>query len=113
MAKDQPVSRPTKKSEYKIYFSSNSALKGWDSLKATRRNDLVAAWEYLTKTPLQDTPYAYQLKGELSQVIRNGISHDLRQLKLSQRDGARIWYYVVDQNVYLVEVHTSHPKQTM
>lgn len=34
------------------------------------------------------------------------------QHKPSRGDGARIWFYVVDQIVNLEQVHTSHPNET-
>lgn len=112
MGKLDPVPRPTKKSEHKIYFATTQAEKGWRDLTAVRRNDLVTAWEYLTKTPLLDTPYSHQLRGELDSVIRDGKTYDCRQLKLSLKDGARIWYYVDELQVHIIKVFTAHPNMT-
>lgn len=112
MVSGDPVGRPTKKNEYSIFFASNSAEKNWQNLVAVRRNNLADTWEFLTKTPLEVTPLSYPLKGELATVTRNGVAHDRWQRKLTASDGIRIWYFVIDKNVYLEQVHTSHPNQT-
>jgi hypothetical protein len=112
LAKSERVHRPIGKSEYKIFYASRSAERGWIDLLATRRSDLVVAWEFLTKTPLETTPLSYRLRGELANVNRDGVKHDCWQLKLNARDGARIWYYVYSREVHLIEVHTHHPHQT-
>jgi hypothetical protein len=112
MPNSDPVPRPIKKSEYKIYFESRGAERGWKDLLATRRSDLVGAWEFLTKTPCVTTLLSYRLKGELSAVERGGITRACWQLKLNARDGARIWYFVEGNEVHLIAVHTSHPNQT-
>lgn len=112
MAKQQVVHRPVKKSEYTIQFASTNAQRGWRDLEATRRNSLVDAWDFLTRTPLQVRPTNYPLKGELGTVVRMGVPHERWQHKPSRGDGARIWFYVVGQVVYLEQVHTSHPNET-
>jgi len=110
--KRERVQRPTKKSEFEIFFASNSAKKGWRDLNATRQNDLVEAWEYLTKSPTEPSPLNAQLRGELSQVTVAGSSFDRWQLKLSSTNGARIWFYVDGKTVFIEEVHTRHPNET-
>ena len=112
MASKESVARPLKKSEYTIVFATKQAEKGWQDLLATRRNDLVEAWHFLTSTPLQQTPLSYRLRDTLGTVTRDGVEHDRWQLKLSLKDGARIWYFVVQKTVFLEQVHTSHPNQT-
>jgi hypothetical protein len=106
------VPRPSRKLPYKIFFASNKAEKGWESLKANRLNDLADAWEYLSNKPLHRSDYAYPLKGKLGKISRAGIEYDRWQLKLSHRDGSRIWYWVEDGNVFIEQVHTSHPNET-
>jgi hypothetical protein len=112
MVRLEAVPRPTKKSEYKIYFDSRSAERGWSDLLATRRSALADAWEFLTKTPLETTPLSYRLKGELAIVIRNGTAHECWQLKINAKDGVRIWYYVANDEVQLIRVETKHPNET-
>lgn len=112
MAEQSQAQRPTRKTEYKIYFATNSAEKGWRDLQAVRLNDLVQAWEFLTMNPLAETPLSCRLKGELSKVSRNGEVHDRWQLKLSATHSARIWYFVQGQKVFLEAVHTKHPNET-
>ena len=112
MSKKEQVSRPTKKSEYAVFFATSEAKKGWSDLKAVRLNGLVEAWDTLTTNPLQVSPTCYQLRGELAKVTRNGIEHDRWQLKFSATYGARIWYYVVGQEVFLENVSVGHPNQT-
>lgn len=75
MAKRQAVPRPVKKSEYTLCFASTNAQRGWRDLEATRRNSLVDAWDFLTRTPLQVTPTNYPLKGDLGVVVRMGVEH--------------------------------------
>lgn len=113
MGKHQPVERPLKKNEYKLFFGSEKAARGWRDLVATRRNACVDAWEFLTTTPQQlDASKNSPLRGELGTVVRGGREFELWQHKPSTRDGARIWFYVDSQTVVLVEVHTSHPNAT-
>jgi hypothetical protein len=110
--KEAKVERPTKKSEYEIRFASVQAQRGWSDLRATSRNVLVDAWDFLTRTPLDVTPTNYPLKGELGIVLRGGAEHVRWQLKPSRQGDARIWFYVSGQVVYLERVHTHHPNPT-
>ncbi len=112
MAKEQPVPRPIKKSEYTIICASRQAEKGWRDLRATQRNALADAWDFLTRTPLQATPTNYPLKGELGEVIRDGKKHARWQHKPTAGGTARIWFYVEGDCVYLEQVHTAHPNET-
>lgn len=112
MSRNEKVSRPTRKNEYEIIFASNGASKGWAKLIATKPNQLAEAWDFLTATPLQRSVLSYPLKGPAGLISKDGHEHELWQLKLNLRDGARIWYFVVDNRVYLQQVHTSHPNQT-
>lgn len=112
MAKEQQANRPIKKNEYKIIAASMAAQKGWRDLVATHRNLMVEAWEFLTKNPLRNTPTNYPLKGELEHITRNGKQHIRWQYKPSKGNGARIWFYVEGQTVYLERVSTSHPNET-
>ena len=110
--KELPVPRPKRKTEYTIYLTTNQASKGWADLLATRRNDLVAAWEFLTSDPLRKTPLSYPLREDLAIVHKDGVNHARWQLKLSKTTGARIWYFVTDGKVMIETIHTNHPNQT-
>ncbi|WP_340539159.1 hypothetical protein [Nocardioides sp. GXZ039] len=112
MANKSKVERPTKRSEYEIQYATNDAIKGWRDLVATTRGPLVDAWDFLTRTPLEVTPFNYPLKGELGTVRRNGVEFERWQHKPTLKGSARIWFYVDGQTVYLEQVHTSHPNQT-
>lgn len=112
MAKGEKVERPTKKNEYELRFASVQAKRGWMDLKATIRNPLVDSWEFLTQTPQLETPTNYRLRGDLSLVSRDCATHDRWQHKPTLKGNARIWFYVVEQVVFLEQVHTSHPNQT-
>ncbi|MFK4299253.1 hypothetical protein ABH924_004434 [Arthrobacter sp. GAS37] len=112
MAKESKVERPTKKNEYEIRFASVQATKGWTDLAATIRNPLADAWDFLTRTPELETPTNYRLRGELELVTRNGATHDRWQHKPTLKGGARLWFYVEGQVIYLEQVHTSHPNET-
>ena len=110
MAKGEQVTRPLKKSEYKIVFGSTDSQKGWQDLLATQRTQLVDTWTQLTTEPLGLTQRIHPLKGGLGTVTRNGVDYVQRQIELAQ--GARIWFYVDDMTVVIVKVHTRHPNQT-
>lgn len=112
MAKDARVERPRRKSEYEIRFGTNAARKGWIDLKATVSGPLTTTWEFLTATPLDQTPTNYRLKATFSTVVRNGVAHERWQHKPTQQGDARIWFYVVGKVVYLEQVHTNHPNET-
>lgn len=112
MVRQEKVPRPTRKNEYSIYFASTSAAKGWRDLAAVRRNDLIEAWEFLTKSPKLLTPLNAPLHGELAHVFVGGTTHECWQLKLSSTYGARIWYYVIESSVFIEAVHTKHPNET-
>lgn len=112
MVSQEPVPRPTKKSEFTIVFDSRDAEVGWRDLLAVRRNALADVWDFLTATPLLVTPLNHQLRDDLAIVVRAGEQFDRWQLKLNHRDGARIWFYVVGNVVYLEQVFTAHPNQT-
>ena len=112
MAKSEKVERPTKKSEFELRFASVQAKRGWTDLKATTKNSLADAWDFLTRTPQSTTPNNYRLRGELGVVTRDGSNHERWQHKPTLKGDARIWFYVVDHVVYLEQVHTSHPNET-
>ncbi|WP_245634425.1 hypothetical protein [Janibacter corallicola] len=77
---------------------------------ATQRNAAVNAWEFLTAHPLERLPKNHRLKGELGHVVSNGAVHEQWQHEMS--NGARLWFYVKDDMVMLVQVHTHHPNET-
>lgn len=106
------VPRPVKKSEYKIEFASAGARRGWQDLVATIRGPLADSWDFLTRTPLLETPTNYRLRGALGSVTRDGSVHDRWQHKPTAKGGARIWFYVEGDTVYLEQVHTNHPNAT-
>lgn len=112
MAKKQKVERPTKNSEYEIVHASRQAEKGGTDLRATARNALVDSWDFLTRTPLAETPLNYPLKGGLATVTFAGTHHQRWQHKPTQKGDARIWFFVIDRVVYLEDVHTHHPNAT-
>ncbi|WP_291048762.1 hypothetical protein [Herbiconiux sp.] len=112
MARESKAERPVKKNEFEIRFASGQAQKGWTDLRATNRNALADAWDFLTRTPLHVTPANYRLKGQLGLVTRGQATHERWQHKPTLHGDARIWFYVVDQIVYLEQVHTHHPNAT-
>lgn len=110
--KHQRVERPTKKGEYELRFASNNARRGWTDLRATARNTLADAWDFLTRTPEARTPTNYPLKPPLDVVTRDGGTHVRWQHKLTVGGGARIWFYVEGRVVHVEQVHTHHPNET-
>lgn len=111
-AKPTQVIRPTKKSEFDIFFATASAQKGWRDLVATFRNPMAESWDFLTRSPLSRTATNYPLRGELSLITRDGKSHERWQHKPTAQGSARIWFYVEGNRVMLEQVHTSHPNET-
>lgn len=104
------VTRPLKKAEFEIRFATRNAEKGWIDLLATTRNAVVEAWEYLTRTPLAQTERNHPMRADLEFIERGGVQHLRWQHELP--GGARIWFYVDEGVVWLVDVHTRHPNQT-
>ena len=104
------VARPRKKAEYEIRFATRQAEKGWQDLLATQRNAVVDAWDFLTKTPCAESFTNHPMKAELATVIRDGTAFTRWQYELT--GGARIWFYVEDWTVQLIDVHTRHPNET-
>jgi len=113
MSTKDSVPRPRGRSEYEIHFDSSHARKGWGDLMAVRRNDLVSAWDFLTRNPETVTALSYPLKDSLSSLVRGGVTHTRWQLKLSATHGARIWSFVDGRKVHLEKVFTSHPNETL
>lgn len=109
---DDTVPRPTKRSEYAIRYASAGAKKGWRDLAATIRGPLADTWDFLTRTPTQETSTNYALRGDLARVTRNGQIHNRWQNKPTIKGDARIWFYVEGRTVFLEQVHTSHPNET-
>jgi hypothetical protein len=112
MAGLEKIPRPHNRTPYTLYFATNSAKKGWRDLHAIRPSDLGRVWDFLAYTPLDTTSLSYPLKGELSNIVWRGESHQRWQVKLSRTDGARIWYCVVGRMVLIEKVHTHHPNET-
>ncbi|MCT1396654.1 hypothetical protein M4D51_13060 [Microbacterium sp. p3-SID338] len=106
-------------SEYEIVFGGVAAERGWRDLKATAKNALADAWDYLTVHPTQfDSSRCYQLKGNLATVVVDGKVLPVWQYKVT--DGARLRYAVDEPNpktkkqgrVILLEASPSHPNDT-
>ena len=86
------VPRPLKKAEFEIQFGTSQAERGWMDLKATTLNGVVDAWDFLTRTPLEELEKNHQLKGPLATVTHRGGTFDRWQFEFP--GGARIWFYV-------------------
>jgi hypothetical protein len=112
MPKETPVPRPTRTSEYVLKFATTQAQKGWRDLVATRRNSMSDTWDFLTRTPQAKTPTNYPLEGSLAVVTRGGQTFERWQHKPTLKGGARVWFYVDSNTVYLEQVHTAHPNET-
>jgi hypothetical protein len=114
-----PVPRPTKGIEYEIFFGNTAAERGWTDLKASAKNALADAHDYLTAHPGQYGPdRCYQLRGDLSTVLVDGVALPQWQYKVT--DGARLWYAVDEPNakakktgrVVITKAATGHPNET-
>jgi hypothetical protein len=106
------VPRPRRKTDFILQFDNRAAELGWRDAVAVRRNAMVDAWDWLTNSPLSPSPLCSPLRGQLGSISRGGIEHDRWQLKLDERDGIRICYFVVDNTVCIEKVHTRHPNET-
>lgn len=116
-ARDEPVARPLKKTEYQLVFITRDAAKGWTDCLATVRNAVVEAWEQLTNDPLHESERQYRLREDFATGNYQGTSYARWQYKLS--NGARIWYFVDTTSgakfagrVLLERVEPGHPKGT-
>ena len=114
-----PVPRPTKVTEYEIYFGNTGAERGWTNLKAFAKNALADAHDYLTAHPARyDPDRCYQLRGDLATVMIDSVALPQWQYKVT--DGARLWYAVDEGNtkakkpgrVYITRAATGHPNET-
>lgn len=110
MAKRSRVERPLKKSEYTLVFGTRQAERGWRDLRATQSTSLADAWDFLTRHPFERSAKNHPLKGDLASIIREGAEHERWQHELS--GGARIWFYVEDRVVVIIDCHTRHPNET-
>jgi hypothetical protein len=113
------VPRPAKVIEYEIIFGSNAAQRGWTDLRATAKNALTDAWDYLTAHPTRyDADRCYRLKGDLGETVIDGTRLPQWQYKIS--DGARLWYAVAEPDgkaerpgrVYITNSAPGHPNET-
>ena len=113
------VPRPVKGTEYEIFFGNTAAERGWTDLKASAKNALADAHDYLTAHPGQyDSDRCYQLRGDLSTALVDGVALPQWQYKVT--DGARLWYAVDEPNakakkpgrVYITKAATGHPNET-
>ncbi|TFB95914.1 hypothetical protein [Cryobacterium sp. HLT2-28] len=113
------VPRPTKGTEYEIFFGNAAAQRGWTDLKAAAKNALADAYDYLTAHPAEyDPDRCYRLRGDLSTVLVDGVALPQWQYKVT--DGARLWYAVEEPNpkgkrqgrVYVTKAATGHPNET-
>lgn len=104
------VERPLKKSEYALVFGTRQAERGWRDLRATQTASLVDAWDHLTRDPLARSDKNHPLKGDLAVIIRDGVAHERWQHELS--GGARLWFYVTERTVVIIDCHTRHPNET-
>lgn len=114
-----PVPRPAKGTEYEIIFGDNAAQRGWNDLRATAKNALTDAWDYLTAHPTQyDPDRCYRLKGDLGEAVVNGRALPQWQYKVS--NGARLWYAVEEPEVktrtpgrvFITNAAPGHPNET-
>ncbi|GAA0992356.1 hypothetical protein [Subtercola frigoramans] len=113
------VQRPIKASEHEIFFGSVAAERGWMDVKSNAKNALADAFDYLTVHPAQyDPDRCYQLRGDLSTVVVDGVSLPQWQYKVT--DGARLWYAVDEPNmkskkpgrVIITRASAGHPNET-
>jgi hypothetical protein len=114
-----PVPRPTKGTEYEIFFGNAAASRGWTDLKASAKNALADAYDYLTIHPAEyDSSRCYQLRGDLAIVLVDGSALPQWQYKVT--DGARIWYAIDEPKtatkspgrVIITRAAVGHPNET-
>ena len=116
-ARDEPVARPLKKTEFQLVFITRDAAKGWGDCLATIRNAVVDAWDQLSTDPLHESERQYRLREDFASGTYQGTVYERWQYKLS--NGGRIWYFVDATaagksagRVLLERVEPGHPKQT-
>lgn len=113
------VPRPTKNVEYEIFHGNAAAERGWMDLKASAKNALADAHDYLTAHPTRyDADRCYQLRGDLKTVSVDGV--ELPQWQYKVTDGSRLWYAVeaLDKKskrpgrVIITRAAPRHPNET-
>ena len=108
------VTPPTKPGNWEVRHATADAAKGWEELCRTARSAMWDAWVVLSERPTTPVNRARQhpLRGTLS--TREVHKMILDQWQYEVTGSARIWYCpdMDNQTVWVVDVHTRHPKQT-
>lgn len=112
------VARPTKRTEYELFFCTREAAKGWvDCLAVVARNAMVDAYDRLTQQPRDETERQYRLRADYATGTYGGQTYERWQYKISS--GGRIWYLVDDTptnrsagRVLVERAEPGHPKET-
>jgi len=117
--REAAVARPTKLTEYELFFADAAAQRGWVDLRATAKNALADAWDYLTEHPTKfDANRCYQLRGDSATALIDGIPLPHWQYKIT--NGGRLWYAVDEPSpktktpgrVIITRAATGHPNET-
>ncbi|MFJ4029692.1 hypothetical protein ACIPWF_20350 [Paenarthrobacter sp. NPDC089989] len=117
--KTDGVARPGKSTDYVLEFITREAEKGWQDARATARNALTDAWDYLTNTPgLEQPGLCYILRGRFQSLTYQGSEYARYQYKFTH--SGRIWYAVVKPakkgkgsgRVLIERVEVGHPNET-
>ncbi|WP_347867782.1 hypothetical protein [Plantibacter sp.] len=113
------VPRPVTSGEYEIVFGATDASRGWNDLRATAKNALRDAYDYLTEHPTAyDPDRCYRLRGDLGTATVSGKQLEQWQYKVT--DGGRLWYAVQPPDpkakaagvVHIMRAVTGHPNET-
>jgi len=113
--KGDPVAPPTTGAEWRIRYSTNDAIKGWQDLETHAPGNLRQAWEIMRHDPGpgpgKPTARHHQLKGSLALGTHGGRA--LPQWQIEVTGGDRIWYLLdVDKHTVWVQYAGAHPKAT-
>lgn len=113
--KGDPVAPPATGAEWRIRYSTNDAIKGWQDLETHAPGNLRQAWEAMRHDPGpgpgRPTSRHHQLKGNLAHGTHGG--RDLPQWQIEVTGGDRIWYLLdVDKHTVWVQYAGAHPKAT-
>jgi len=113
--RNDSVAPPTIGDEWRVGYSTNEAIKGWQELENQVPNNLREAWETMRHNPGpgpgKPTNRHHPLKGLLATGTHQG--RVLPRWQIEVTGGDRLWYLLdVEKRTVWVEYAGPHPKAT-
>lgn len=106
------VAPPPREGEWALFFHDADAAEGWEDLCKQARGATRAAWEALTRAPLDRSNPSRQTRLRFDLGKRTIGGKDLEQWQYEVTGGGRIWYCPdPDKRVVLItHAGVGHPK---